>query len=112
MNARSLLLGWAGSPSQQQGRLLPTQEAPRLAQHAEQAVGVVAAGLDMEGELAAATIGANPQRGRDRGTLPVEPMDQHRGLAAGRPGRAHDRGQRNAGLVEAADDGLAAPGVF
>ena len=57
--------GWQGTPASccwdgpaaipQQGRLLPTQEAPQLAQHADQAVGVVAAGLDMEGELAAAT---------------------------------------------------------
>jgi len=58
MNARSLLLRWAASPSHSQGRLLPTQEAPQLAQHADQAVGVVAAGLDVEGELAAATVGA------------------------------------------------------
>ena len=83
MNARILLLGWAGSPSQQHGRLLPTQEAPQLAQHADQAVAVVAAGLDMEGEPAAATIGAKAQRGGDRGTLPAAPMDQHRSLAAG-----------------------------
>src|SRR5215217_7662503 len=107
-----LVAAMCRQPIPQHGRLLPTQEAPQLAQHADQAVGVVAARLDMEGELAAATIGAKAQRGGDRGTLPVEPVDQHRGLAAGRPGRAHDRGQRNAGLVEEADDGLAAPGVF
>src|SRR5829696_9541180 len=99
-------------PVPQQGRLLPTQEAPQLAQHADQAVGVVAAGLDMEGQLAAATGRAKAQRGGDRGALPVEPVDQHGGVPAGRPGRAHDRGQRNAGLVEEADDGLAPPGVF
>jgi hypothetical protein len=47
-----------------QGRLLPAEEATQLAQDLNQAVGVVVAGLDVEGKLGAAAADAITERGR------------------------------------------------
>jgi hypothetical protein len=40
-----------GQAIPQQRRLLPAEEAPQLAEHHDQGVGVVAAGLEVEAEL-------------------------------------------------------------
>ena len=75
-------------------------------------LGVVAARLDVECQLAATTSRAKAQGRSDRSALPIEVVHQHRGLAAGAPRSNARRGQRDTRLVEEADDGLAAPGVF
>jgi hypothetical protein len=75
-------------------------------------LGVVAARLDVECQPAATTSRAKAQGRSDRSALPIEVVHQHRGLAAGAPRSNARRGQRDTRLVEEADDGLAAPGVF
>jgi hypothetical protein len=69
--------------------LLAAQDAAPLPQDLDQAVGVVAAGRDVEAALGAATSYAVAERGRHRHLLPVERVGQCRWLAARRPGPAH-----------------------
>ena len=98
-------------PVPQQRGLLPTQEATQLGQDLDQGVGVVVAGLEVEGELGAAAADAVAQRGRHRRLLPVEPVLEHRRVADRRPGAAHVRGQAERGLVEEDQAGSASLGV-
>jgi hypothetical protein len=87
-------------PVPQQRGLLPTQEAAQLAQDLDQAVGVVVARLEVQGDLGAAASDAIAQRGRHRGLLPVERVGQHRRLTDRRPGPADVGGQAEGGFVE------------
>jgi hypothetical protein len=74
MKAFILLLRWAGRPSHSSVASAP-EEAVQLAEHADEGVGVVVAGLQVEGKLAAAARGAIADRGGRRGALPVERVD-------------------------------------
>jgi hypothetical protein len=95
-----------------QGGLLPAEEASQLAEHPDQGVGVVAAGLQVEAKLAATAAHPIAQGGSHRRALPVERMDQQWRLPTRRPRRAHAGGQAHTRLVKEADDGAATPGVF
>jgi hypothetical protein len=61
--ARITLLRWDGSLSPEQGRLLTAEEPSQLAEHLDQAVGVVVAGRDVEGKLGTAAADAVADRG-------------------------------------------------
>jgi hypothetical protein len=84
----------------QQGGLLPAQEAPQLGEDLKQAVGVVVAGGDVEGELGAAAADAVAQRGGHGGLLPVERVYQDWRLAPGCPAAAHVGRQAERRFVE------------
>jgi len=89
IQARMAVLGWAGQAIPPQRGLLAAQDAAQLAQDLDQAVGVVAAGRDVEAALGAATSYAIAERRRHGRLLPVERVGQCRWLAARRPAPAH-----------------------
>ncbi len=62
--------------------------------------------------LRASTIPAKPERQADQQFLPVEPVDQDRGLAPRRPGPADRWPLGDAALVVEENPGLPASGVF
>jgi len=98
---------------------IPDQDDPATAEVSSQfveegneALGVVAVGLDLEQKAAALTVEAVGQHRRRRHLLPVEGVDQDRGFSAGCPG-ATDRGTlRDSALVLECDPRLLAAGFF
>ena len=102
-------MGWQAVP--QQRGLLPAEESAQPAQDLDQALGVVVASGDVEAQLGATTAHAVAQRRRHRRLLPVERVDQHRRLAAWRPGAAHLGRQAEGAFVEEDQAGSAPLGA-
>ena len=80
-----------GRPSQIRVTFCAGEVLVQVFQEADQRLGVVGVLLDLEHQRGLAAVRPVGQRAGHRQPGPVEPVAQHRGLAAGRPGGPHRR---------------------